>query len=269
MRSSEASAYWRLDLIGTTGFRSSGQRTTYGPLAVPAAGLVLLVLVALAVHATAARGRPRPGPRTAGPGPAGGRRRAHRDRGGLRQRKSTLINILAGLDVPTAGSVRLADLDLAALSARQRVTYRRSTVGFIWQETCRNLLPYLTAAQNVITPMRFSHAGRRERAQRASELLELLGAAHCAGRRPQQQSGGEQRRVVIARALAGQPQLLIADEPTGQLDSETGRQIMRLLCTAIRAEGVAVLVAAHDRALIDLAGTVLSLADGRITADPA
>ena len=165
--------------------------------------------------------------------------------------------------------MRLADLDLAALSARQRVTYRRSTVGFIWQETSRNLLPHLTAAQNVITPMRFSHAGRRERAQRASELLELLGAAHCAGRRPQQQSGGEQRRVVIARALAGQPQLLIADEPTGQLDSETGRQIMRLLCTAIRAEGVAVLVAAHDRALIDLAGTVLSLADGRITADPA
>src|SRR5215469_3773481 len=119
--------------------------------------------------------------------------------------KSTLINILAGLDVPTAGSVRVAGLDLAALSARERIAYRRSAVGFIWQETSRNLLPYLTAAENVMMPMRFSRIRRRDRTRRARELLGLLGVADCAERRPVQMSGGEQQRTAIAVALANQP----------------------------------------------------------------
>jgi putative ABC transport system ATP-binding protein len=127
----------------------------------------------------------------------------------------------------------------------------------------------LSAAENVGIPLRIAGATVPDREDRARLLLDLVGLADRGRQRPGELSGGEQQRVAIARALAGRPQLLIADEPTGQLDSETGRQIMRLLRTAIRAEGVTVLVATHDRALIDLADTVLSLADGRITADSA
>src|SRR5580692_3040000 len=107
--------------------------------------------------------------------------------------KSTLMNILAGLDAPTAGSVRVGGNDLASMSSRQRLAYRRSVVGFIWQQTARNLLPYLTAAMNVDLPLRLAGAGRSVRRKRAAELLELLGVAHCAGRRPDQMSGGEQQ----------------------------------------------------------------------------
>src|SRR5580700_11644776 len=111
--------------------------------------------------------------------------------------KSTLVNILAGLDTPTAGSVRVGGHDLTAMSASQRLAYRRSTVGFIWQQTSRNLLPYLTALQNVIMPMRFAGLRHRARARRAGELLEVLGVAYCAGRTPAQMSGGEQQRTAI------------------------------------------------------------------------
>src|SRR5215510_386534 len=120
--------------------------------------------------------------------------------------KSTLMNILAGLDSPTAGRARVAGHDLAAMTSRERLGYRRSTVGFIWQQTSRNLLPYLTALQNVIMPMRFA------------------GLADCAGRAPAQMSGGEQQRTAIAAALANNPRVLLADEPTGELDSATARE---------------------------------------------
>ncbi len=113
--------------------------------------------------------------------------------------KSTLMNILAGLDTPTAGAVRVAGQDLAAMSARERISYRRGTVGFIWQQTSRNLLPYLTALQNVILPMRFA-GSRRGRAARAMELLDLLGVGHCAHRKQEAMSGGEQQRTAIATA---------------------------------------------------------------------
>ena len=135
--------------------------------------------------------------------------------------KSTLMNILAGLDAPTAGSVRVAGHDLAAMTVSDRVAYRRSTVGFVWQQTARNLLPYLTAQQNVVMPMRFSGIARRQRGARARELLEVLGVGHCASRRPEQLSGGEQQRTAIATALANEPLVLLADEPTGELDSAT------------------------------------------------
>jgi ABC-type lipoprotein export system ATPase subunit len=181
--------------------------------------------------------------------------------------KSTLINILAGLDVPTAGSVRVASQDLAALSARQRVAYRRSTVGFIWQETSRNLLPYLTAAQNVIMPMRFSRTGRRERARRAGELLELLGVAHCAGRRPEQQSGGEQQRTAIAVALANRPRVLLADEPTGELDSATAADVFGALAAANSELGVTVLVVTHDPAVSGQVRRTVAIRDGRTSTE--
>ncbi|HEY1619539.1 MAG TPA: ABC transporter ATP-binding protein, partial [Streptosporangiaceae bacterium] len=165
--------------------------------------------------------------------------------------KSTLMNILAGLDAPTAGIVRVAGQDLGALSAKERLDYRRRQVGFIWQQTSRNLLPYLTARQNVMTPMRFSRAARSQRRQRADELLGALGVAHCADRRPDQMSGGEQQRTAIATALANQPPLLLADEPTGELDSATARDVFTGLQTANAELGVTVLVVTHDPAVAD------------------
>ena len=181
--------------------------------------------------------------------------------------KSTLINILAGLDAPTAGSVRVAGLDLAALGARERVVYRRATVGFIWQETSRNLLPYLTAAQNVIMPMRFSRTARRERAGRARELLDLLGVAHCAERRPEQLSGGEQQRTAIAVALANRPRVLLADEPTGELDTATAADVFGALATANSELGVTVLVVTHDPAVSGQVRRTVAIRDGRTSTE--
>jgi putative ABC transport system ATP-binding protein len=177
--------------------------------------------------------------------------------------KTTLLNITGGLDRPDAGQVLVAGRDLTTMSERERLVLRRTTVAFIFQSF--GLIPILSAAENVGIPLRIAGSGPADREDRVRLMLDLVGLADRGRQRPGELSGGEQQRVAIARALAGQPQLLIADEPTGQLDSETGRQIMRLLRTAIRAEGVTVLVATHDRALIDLADTVLSLADGRIT----
>src|SRR6266545_507345 len=128
--------------------------------------------------------------------------------------KSTLLNILAGLDVPTAGSATVAGHDLLNMSARRRLQYRRRVVGFIWQQASRNLVPYLTAAENVALPMRL--AGRRRTVRcRAMDLLGMIGVEHCAGRRPDQMSGGEQQRTAVAVAVANDPEVLFADEPTG------------------------------------------------------
>ena len=143
--------------------------------------------------------------------------------------KSTLMNILAGLDTPTAGSVRVAGHDLAAMNARQRLAYRRRTVGFIWQQTSRNLLPYLTAQQNVELPMRLAGARTRSRRARPAELLELLGLGDCLHRRPDQLSGGEQQRAAIAVALVNEPKVLLADEPTGELDTATAAEVFGAL----------------------------------------
>ena len=142
------------------------------------------------------------------------------------------MNILAGLDAPTAGAVWVADNNLGAMSAKARLGYRRSTVGFIWQQTSRNLLPYLTARQNVVLPMRFTRLGRRERLRRASLLLDTLGIAYCADRTPDRMSGGEQQRAAIAAALANEPRVLLADEPTGELDSSTAHEVFAALQTA-------------------------------------
>jgi len=181
--------------------------------------------------------------------------------------KSTLINILAGLDTPTAGSVRVAGHDLAAMSARQRLGYRRSVVGFIWQQTARNLLPYLTAAQNVDLPLRLAGAGRRARRQRTGELLDVLGVAYCAGRRPDQMSGGEQQRVAIAVALANSPRVLLADEPTGELDSATAASVFGALQTANAELGATVLVVTHDPAVSSMVRRVIAIRDGRTSTE--
>jgi putative ABC transport system ATP-binding protein len=176
--------------------------------------------------------------------------------------KTTLLNIVGGLDAPTSGTVHVAGRDLGALSEHDRRMMRRTTVAFIFQSF--GLIPMLSAAENVGIPLRIAGAARRERDERTRLLLSVVGLEDHAGKRPAELSGGQQQRVAVARALAGRPELLIADEPTGQLDSETGRQIIRLLRTVIRAEGITALVASHDTELMDLADEVLRLDDGRL-----
>jgi ABC-type lipoprotein export system ATPase subunit len=181
--------------------------------------------------------------------------------------KSTLMNILAGLDAPTAGVVRVAGHDLGSMSARERVQYRRSVVGFIWQQTSRNLLPYLTGLQNVQLPLRFARESHSVRRSRALELLEMLGVEHCSRQRPDEMSGGEQQRVAIGVALAGTPTLLLADEPTGELDTETAADVFGALQVANAELGVTVLVVTHDPEVSGMVGRVVAIADGRTSTE--
>ena len=177
--------------------------------------------------------------------------------------KTTLLNILGGLDLPDSGTVSVDGMDLAAMGERGRTRLRRATVAFVFQSF--GLIPILSAAENIGMPLRITDAGPQAREERVRLMLDVVGLAEHANQRPGELSGGQRQRVAIARALAGSPKLLIADEPTGQLDSETGRQIMILLAAAVRAEGVTALVATHDRTLMDLADVVLQLSDGRVT----
>jgi putative ABC transport system ATP-binding protein len=176
--------------------------------------------------------------------------------------KTTLLNIIGGLDSPTSGSVAVAGREVSRMSERERMELRRDTIAFIFQSF--GLIPMLSAAENVGIPLRITGVRPADREQRAAMMLEIVGLSGHAAHRPDELSGGQQQRVAIARALAGRPQLLIADEPTSQLDLETGRQIMRLLLTVVRAEGITALVATHDEALMDLADDVLRLEDGQI-----
>ncbi|MEU0652766.1 ABC transporter ATP-binding protein [Streptomyces albogriseolus] len=188
--------------------------------------------------------------------------------------KSTLMNILAGLDTPTAGAARVAGRDLLTMSARDRLAYRREVVGFVWQQTSRNLLPYLTSAQNVALPMQLSGrrggrsgSARRARAERALELLELLEVADCRDRRPHEMSGGQQQRVAIAVALAGDPAVLLADEPTGELDSHTGEQIFAAFRTANERLGTTVVIVTHDQAVANEVSRTVAIRDGRTSTE--
>ena len=179
--------------------------------------------------------------------------------------KSTLLNILSGFDVPTAGTATVAGFDLLRLSARDRLRYRRHTVGFVWQQTARNLVPYLTAEENVALPMRL--AGRRGQGRRGqgrpAELLDLVGVAHCADRRPDRMSGGEQQRVAVAVAVANDPEVLLADEPTGELDGAAAAEVFGAL-QAMNAElGVTVVVVTHDQAVSGQVRRTVAIRDGR------
>jgi ABC-type lipoprotein export system ATPase subunit len=181
--------------------------------------------------------------------------------------KSTLMNILAGLDSPTAGRVRVAGLSLENSTPAQRLAYRRAAVGFVWQQASRNLLGYLTGRQNVTLPMRLAGTGRRERARRAGELLEVLGAAHCADRTPDAMSGGEQQRTAIATALANRPRVLLADEPTGELDSATALDVFSALQLANTELGVTVLIVTHDPAVSAQVRRTVAIRDGRTSTE--
>jgi putative ABC transport system ATP-binding protein len=176
--------------------------------------------------------------------------------------KTTLLSLVGTLDRPSQGSVRVTGLPVSEMPERDLVAFRRRTIGFIFQAF--GLLPILSAAENVEIPLRLVAAEPRVRDARVAELLDLVGLAGRANHRPYELSGGEQQRVAIARALANRPRLLLADEPTGQLDSHTGRDIMALIRSIIRTEGTTAIVATHDPALIDLADRVLELRDGKV-----
>ncbi|MEV0411516.1 ABC transporter ATP-binding protein [Streptomyces sp. NPDC050448] len=176
--------------------------------------------------------------------------------------KTTVLNLVGGLDTPTGGTVVLDGTDLAALDEAGLLALRRDRIGFVFQSF--GLIPVLTAVENVGIPMRMRKVPAQQREERARTLLALVGLADHMEQRPAELSGGQQQRVAVARALANEPALIIADEPTGQLDSETGRSIMQLLRAVVRSEGVTVLVATHDQNLIELADRVVELRDGRI-----
>jgi putative ABC transport system ATP-binding protein len=179
--------------------------------------------------------------------------------------KTTLLNLIGGLDRPTTGTVSLDGEDVTDRDERDLVEIRRHKVGFIFQAF--GLIPILTAQENVEVPLRLTGTEAAARAERATELLELVGLGERTEHRPHELSGGEQQRVAIARSLANHPQLLLADEPTGQLDSGTGRMIMSLIHSVVRSEQVTAIVATHDPALIDIADRVIGLTDGRIATD--
>ena len=175
--------------------------------------------------------------------------------------KTTLLNILGGLDLPTSGTVEINGQDLSRLTDRQRILLRRTTVGFVFQSD--GLIPYLTAAENASVPLRIARADAKLREERVPRVLELVGLTGHAEHRPAELSGGQQQRVGIARALAQNPQILIADEPTGHLDTTQGLRILDLLRQIADTEGTAVILSSHDRRVIDYADTVLNLHDGR------
>ncbi|WP_409469211.1 ABC transporter ATP-binding protein [Streptomyces sp. HC307] len=176
--------------------------------------------------------------------------------------KTTLLNIVGGLDEPDRGRVAVDGLDLSGLGENGLLELRRDRIGFVFQSF--GLIPILTAAENVGVPMRLRRADPREREERVELLLSLVGLADHAAQRPGELSGGQQQRVAIARALANSPSLLIADEPTAQLDAETGHAVMELLRAVVHSEGVTALVATHDATLLDLADRVLELSDGAV-----
>jgi ABC-type lipoprotein export system ATPase subunit len=181
--------------------------------------------------------------------------------------KSTLLQVLAGVDAPTAGRAVVAGNDLGALSRSERVRYRRHVVGFVRQQTARNLVPYLTARQVVDLPMSIAGVGRRERGERTEALLEAVGVAHCADRRPDEMSGGEQQRVAICVAMANRPRVLLADEPTGELDSETAQDVFDALRTANRELGATIVVVTHDTAVSGQVARTVAIRDGRTSSE--
>ncbi|SEB51684.1 ABC transporter ATP-binding protein [Paenibacillus sp. GP183] len=178
--------------------------------------------------------------------------------------KSTLLNILGGLDRPSAGMVGVGPWDLLKITDAQLVQYKRESVGFIWQNNARNLLPYLTALENVETVMMLS--GKLDRIY-AKELLERVGLAHRIHSKLQQLSGGEQQRVAIAISLANRPALLLADEPTGSVDSETAERIMDIFRTLNRELGVTIVIVTHDLSLAHKVNRVVAIRDGQTSSE--
>jgi len=181
--------------------------------------------------------------------------------------KSTLLTILSGLDIPSAGRARVAGHDLLAMGGRERLSYRRNTVGFIWQQTTRNLLPYLTAAENVLLPLVMAGYPRAKRSARITELLELLNVGELRDRVPGQLSGGQQQRVAVAVALANSPEVLLADEPTGELDEANSEMVLEAFRGINETLGTTVLIVTHDAGVSDHVRRTVQIRDGRTSTE--
>jgi len=180
--------------------------------------------------------------------------------------KSTLMNIIGGLDRPSAGGIHVDGRDLLRLSDKELVLYRRRTIGFVWQNNARNLIPYLSATENVELPMLFCGRGG-ERRKRARELLEMVGLSHRTESRLMQLSGGEQQRVAIAIGLANRPKILLADEPTGEVDSRTAARLLDVFREVNRSMGVTVVIVTHDQRISRKVDRVVAIRDGRTSSE--
>jgi putative ABC transport system ATP-binding protein len=176
--------------------------------------------------------------------------------------KTTMLNCIGGLDEPTSGTVTVNGKNVTAMTENERTVLRRDDLAFVFQTF--GLVPMLSAAENVGLPMRMRRLPRAERDERVAHLLDIVGLSNHTKQRPSELSGGQQQRVAIARALANSPSLLIADEPTGQLDAETGATIMALLQSIVRSEGMTALISTHDLTLQALADRTIRLADGEL-----
>lgn len=179
--------------------------------------------------------------------------------------KSTFLNMLGGLDRPSAGRLLVDGKDLFKLGERELVEYKLHTVGFVWQNNARNLLPYLTATQNVMMPMLFG--GEHRRRQRALELLDMVNMSHRKNSRLSALSGGEQQRIAIAIALANHPHLLLADEPTGAVDQKTSSAILDMLRAINRESGLTIVIVTHDQLLAKKVSRVIAIRDGKIASE--
>ena len=178
--------------------------------------------------------------------------------------KSTLLNILAGYDTPSAGRVAVGDRDLLRMTGKEVELYRREEVGFIWQQTSRNMFPYLSAVENVALPMMLTNTPSGNRQKRAEELMDMVGLGHRMGHTPEKLSGGEQQRVAVARALAAEPGLLLADEPSGNLDAQTSEELHDLLFRLRESQGLGMVLVTHNKELAGRADRILELKDGQL-----
>ncbi|SVB60700.1 uncharacterized protein METZ01_LOCUS213554 [marine metagenome] len=181
--------------------------------------------------------------------------------------KSTLLNILAGYDNPSAGNIRVGNRDLLRMNPRDVEEYRKLEVGFIWQQTSRNLFPYLTALENVALPMMLTSVKGAERNERASRLLNIVGLGHRLDHTPEKLSGGEQQRVAIAVGLANNPPLLLADEPTGELDDITASEILDLFGEVNSELGTTIVIVTHDPDIAYKVGRVVLIRDGKTSTE--
>ncbi|CCY54698.1 aBC transporter ATP-binding protein [Coprococcus sp. CAG:782] len=181
--------------------------------------------------------------------------------------KSTLLNMIGGLERPSAGKMYADGKDLFAMSDKELVEYRRHTVGFVWQKNSRNLLPYMTAVENVQVPMFFDKTNKSDKEKRAIELLTMVGLEDKINSYPAQMSGGEQQRVAIAIALANNPKILLADEPTGAVDSKTSNMIQDLFRKLNEELGITIIIVTHDISLANKVGRVVMISDGKISTE--
>lgn len=181
--------------------------------------------------------------------------------------KSTLLNMIGGLEIPSAGKLYIEGRDLASYTEKEMEHYRRKKVGFVWQKSARNLMSYLTACQNVEMSMCFEGISGRERRRRAMNLLTEVGMEEHADKFPDQLSGGEQQRVAIAVALSNEPVILLADEPTGAVDTQTARHIFQLFHRLNREHGLTILIVTHDQELAGQVNRTVQISDGKISTE--